>query len=145
MTRARRRVLFLCTHNSARSQMAEGLLRASGGERFEAHSAGTEPGGVRPEAVTVMAEVGIDISGQRSTALAEYVGDPFEHVITLCDEAREACPLFPGATRMDHWGFPDPSAAAAGRERLTAFREVRDGLRKQIEAFVAEWGSQPPM
>src|SRR4051812_38758738 len=106
-----RRVLFLCTHNSARSQMAEGLLRAWGGDRFEAHSAGVEATEVRPLAIRAMAELGIDIGIQRSKTLDGYLGQQFDDVITTCDEAREACPLFPGAARMLHWSFDDPSAA----------------------------------
>ena len=128
-----RRVLFLCTHNSARSQMAEGLLRELGGGGFEAHSAGTEATHVRPLAIRAMQEIGIDIGAQRSKALDEYAGQPFDLVVTVCDEAREACPYFPGARAQIHWSLPDPSKAAGGEEaRLAVFREVRDELRRRI-------------
>ncbi|BBL80170.1 protein-tyrosine-phosphatase [Rubrobacter xylanophilus] len=129
------RVLFLCTHNSARSQMAEGLLRHLGGDRFEAHSAGTEATRVRPEAVAVMAELGMDISGQESKTLDRYLGEPFDYVITVCDAANEACPAFPGARERLHWSFADPSQAQGDEEeRLAVFREVRDEIRARIEA-----------
>ena len=128
-----RRVLFLCTHNSARSQMAEGLLRELGGSGFEAHSAGTEATHVRPLAIRAMEEIGIDIGAQRSKTLDEYAGQPFDLVVTVCDEAREACPYFPGAREQIHWSLPDPSKAAGGEEaRLAVFREVRDELRRRI-------------
>lgn len=128
------RVLFLCTHNSARSQMAEGLLRSLGGERFEAHSAGTEATAVRPLAVKAMAELGIDISAQRSKTLDPYVEQRFDAVITVCDEANEACPVFPNAERRLHWSLPDPSqASGTEEERLAVFRSVRDELRRRIE------------
>ena len=128
-----RRVLFLCTHNSARSQMAEGLLRELGGSGFEAHSAGTEATHVRPLAIRAMQEIGIDIGAQRSKALDEYAGQPFDLVVTVCDEAREACPYFPGARAQIHWSLPDPSKATGTEEsRLAVFREVRDELRRRI-------------
>lgn len=129
------RVLFLCTHNSARSQMAEGLLRRLAGDRFEAFSAGTEATHVRPLAARAMAEVGTDISGQESETLDRYLGEPFDYVVTVCDAANEACPVFPGAKRRLHWSLPDPSKAAGSEEeRLGAFRAVRDELRSRIEA-----------
>lgn len=129
----RTRVLFLCTHNSARSQMAEGLLRHLGGDRFKAHSAGTEATGVRPEAVRAMAEIGVDISSQESKTLHRYLGEAFDYVITVCDAANEACPAFPGAGRRLHWSFEDPSAASGPEEeRLAAFRRVRDGIGERI-------------
>src|SRR5205823_752620 len=105
------RVLFICTHNSARSQMAEGLLRHLGGDRFEALSAGTEATQVRPLAIKAMAELGIDISGQESKTLDRYVHEPFDMVITVCDSAAEACPIFPAAMQRRHWSFADPSKA----------------------------------
>ena len=105
----KQRVLFLCTHNSARSQVAEGLLRHLGGDQFEVYSAGTEATQVRPLAIRAMAELGIDISGQQSKTLDRYLGEPFDEVITVCDAAAEACPIFPGARRRRHWSFPDPS------------------------------------
>jgi len=127
------RVLFLCTHNSARSQMAEGLLRAMAGDRFEAFSAGTTATEVRPLAIAAMAELGIDISGQRSEALTEYIGQPFDVAITTCDEAREACPFFPGAATQLHWSFDDPAAATGSEaERLAVFRRVRDEIAERI-------------
>lgn len=132
--RDKRRVLFLCTHNSARSQMAEGLLRHLGGDRFEAFSAGTEATQVRPLAIEAMAELGIDISGQESKTLDRYLGEPFDAVITVCDQAAEACPVFPGATRRLHWSFPDPSKATGTEaEQLAVYRTVRDAIRRRIE------------
>lgn len=140
----KRRVLFLCTHNSARSQMAEGLLRALGGDRVEAHSAGTEATGIRPLAVSAMSEIGIDISGQSSKTLERYAGQPFDLVVTVCDDAREACPYFPGATEQRHWSLPDPSAATGSEEdRLAVFRSVRDELRRRIEEELL-WRAGPP-
>ena len=130
----RRRVLFLCTHNSARSQMAEGLLRALGGQRFEAFSAGTEATHVRPLAVRAMAELGIDISGQESKTLERYLDQPFDAVITVCDQANEACPVFFGASQRLHWSLPDPSQATGTEEQqLAVYRDVRDALRERIE------------
>jgi arsenate reductase len=127
------RILFLCTHNSARSQMAEGLLRALGGERFEAYSAGTEATSVRPFAIKVMAEIGIDISGQTSRTLERYLGEAFDVVVTVCDAAAEACPVFPLARRRLHWSLPDPSqATGAEEEHLAVYRQVRDTLRQRI-------------
>jgi arsenate reductase len=132
-TPGRFRVLFLCTHNSARSQMAEGLLGHLAGDRFESFSAGTEATRVRPEAVEAMREIGVDISGQRSETLDRYLDEPFDYVVTVCDDANESCPVFPGAKRRLHWSFPDPSGVE-GRERLPAFREARDGIQARIEA-----------
>jgi arsenate reductase (thioredoxin) len=131
-TGGRARVLFVCTHNSARSQMAEGLLRELAGDRFEAFSAGTEATHVRQEAVSVMTEVGVDISAQEPKSLRRYLGEPFDHVIPVCDDANEACPFFPGAKRRLHWSFPDPSHVE-GEERLAAFRQVRDDIKIRIE------------
>lgn len=128
------RVLFLCTHNSARSQMAEGLLRHLGGERFKVFSAGTQETFVRPEAVAVMSEMGVDISGQRSKTLDLYLNEPFDYVVTLCDSANEACPVFPGAKNRFHWSFEDPSGTTGTEaERLEIFRKVRDEIRARIE------------
>lgn len=130
----RRRVLFLCTHNSARSQMAEGLLRALGAESFEAFSAGTEATHVRPLAIRAMAELGIDISGQESKTLDRYLNEPFDAVITVCDQANEACPVFFGARERLHWSFPDPSKALGSDEQqLAVYRQVRDAIRERIE------------
>ena len=129
------RVLFLCTHNSARSQMAEGLLRHLASDRFEAMSAGTEATHVRPLAVRAMEEIGVDISGQESKTLERYLHKPFDHVITVCDDANEACPFFPGAANRLHWSFEDPSKAEGTEEdRLSVFRSVRDRIRERIEA-----------
>jgi len=137
----RGRVLILCTGNSARSQMAEGLLRRDGGERFEVFSAGTRPAGVRPEAVEAMREVGVDISGHRSKSVDEFAGQSFDYVITVCDNARESCPIFPGVTERIHWGFDDP-AAVGGDEatRLAAFRRVRDEIASRLRAWLSEEG-----
>jgi arsenate reductase len=128
------RVLFLCTHNSARSQMAEGLLRHLAGDRFEVHSAGTEATSVRPEAIKVMAELGVDISGQASKAIDGYLNKPFDYVVTVCDDANEACPVFLGAKNRLHWSFRDPSrATGSDEERLGVFRGVRDEILARIE------------
>jgi arsenate reductase len=130
----KKRVLFLCTHNSARSQMAEGLLRHLAGGRFEAFSAGTEATHVRPLAVRAMGEIGVDISGQVSKTLDRYLHEPFDHVITVCDDANEACPFFPGAKSRLHWSFEDPSKAEGSEEeRLAVFRSARDRIRRRIE------------
>jgi len=128
------RVLFLCTHNSARSQMAEGLLRALGGDRFDVASAGTVATVVRPEAIAVMAELGIDITGQRSKTLESFVDAAWDEVITVCDQANAACPFFPGGRHRRHWSTDDP-AAVVGDEptRRAAFRAARDSLRARIE------------
>jgi arsenate reductase (thioredoxin) len=143
-TEDRVRVLFLCTHNSARSQMAEGLLRNLAGDRFEVFSAGTEATSVRQEAISVMAEIGMDISAQESKTLERYLGEPFERVITVCDEANEVCPFFPGARQRLHWSFPDPSTATGGyRERLRTFRNVRDEIRTRIEGELIG-ATEPP-
>jgi len=130
----KRRVLFLCTHNSARSQMAEGLLRHLAGDRFEAYSAGTEATQVRPLAIRAMAELGIDISGQQSKTLERYLREPFDAVITVCDQANEACPVFFGARERLHWSIPDPArAAGTEEEQLAAYRAARDAIRARIE------------
>jgi arsenate reductase (thioredoxin) len=133
------RVLFACTHNSARSQMAEALLRELGGDDFEAFSAGTEAAGIRPEAVTVMEEVGISLAGQRSKLIDEFRGQRIDYFITVCADAREACPFLPGAHRSEHWSVDDP-AAVEGPERLEAFRHARDELRNRIQAFISHSG-----
>ncbi|HEV2583919.1 MAG TPA: arsenate reductase ArsC [Ktedonobacteraceae bacterium] len=131
----KQRVLFLCTHNSARSQMAEGLLRSLGSMGYEAFSAGTEATHVRPLAIKAMAEVGIDISGQSSKTLERYLHEPFDEVITVCDTAAETCPVFPGAQHRRHWSLPDPSKATGSEEeQLAVYRRVRDALRARIEA-----------
>ena len=130
----KRRILFICTHNSARSQMAEGLLRFLGGDAFEAFSAGTEATFVRPLAIKAMSEMGIDISQQQSKTLDRYLREPFDEVITVCDTAAEACPVFPGAVRRRHWSLEDPSkATGTEEEQLAVYRRVRDELRSRIE------------
>ncbi len=133
------RVLILCTGNSARSQMAEGLLRHDGGNAFEVSSAGTKPSHVRPEAIAVMHEIGIDISGHRSKSVDGFAGQAFDFVITVCDNAKESCPVFPAATQRIHWSLDDP-AAVQGTEvqRLAEFRRVRDQLRTLLRQFVEE-------
>jgi arsenate reductase len=134
-------VLVLCTGNSARSQMGEGLFRAEGGPGVEVFSAGVKPSSVRPEAIAVMREIGIDISGQRSKSVDEFAGLRFDYVVTVCDNARDACPVFPGGTARLHWSLEDPAAVEGGEtERLEAFRRVRDELRERIRAFLAKVG-----
>jgi arsenate reductase len=130
---SKQKVLFLCTHNSARSQMAEGLLRHLARNRFEVHSAGTEATRVRPLAIQAMNEIGIDISRQESKTLDKYLGQPFDFVITVCDSANEACPVFPGVKNRLHWSFEDPAGAEGPKDqRLEVFRSVRDQIRERI-------------
>lgn len=129
-----RRILFVCTHNSARSQIAEGLLRAVGAPDLEVHSAGTMASAVRPEAIAVMHEIGIDIRGQASKTLTAYRDQPFDFVITVCDDANETCPIFPHAGERLHWSVDDPSRVHGTQaQRLAAFRHARDTLRARIE------------
>jgi len=130
------RVLILCTGNSARSQMAEGLLRHDAGNVYDVFSAGTKPTQVRPEAVAVMQEAGIDISGYRSKSVDEYAGQDFDYVITVCDNAKESCPIFPAKTQRVHWSIEDPAAVQGSeKDRLAAFRLARDELRARLKAF----------
>jgi arsenate reductase len=132
----KKRVLILCTGNSARSQMAEGLLRHDAGDRFEVESAGTKPGIVRPEAMAAMGELGVDISRHRSKHVDEFEGQHFDYVITVCDNAKEACPVFFGATTRLHHSFDDPAARnGSDEERLTLFRRVRGELRDYLGEF----------
>jgi arsenate reductase (thioredoxin) len=134
----KKRVLFLCTGNSARSQMAEGLLRNLAGDRFDAHSAGTHPVGINPLAIEAMREVGVDISRHTSKSVDSFLGEPFDFVITACDNAKEHCPLFPGDGVRLHWSFDDPAAAKGDHEeRLRVFRRVRDEIAGKISGFVA--------
>jgi len=141
----RQRVLFLCTHNSARSQMTEGLVRHLAGDRFDAFSAGTEATHVRPLAIRAMAELGIDISGQESKTLDRYLGEPFDAVITVCNQANEACPVFLGATERLHWSFLDPSrATGTEEEQLAVYRGVRDAIRARIKRDLIEQGERNP-
>jgi len=131
------RILILCTGNSARSQMAEALLRHEAGGRFEVFSAGTQPSRVRPEAIAVMAEIGLDISGHRSKSVDEFVGLDFDFVITVCDNAKETCPVFPGAVTRLHWPFEDPAAVEGSEEaRKAAFRRIRDQIHGRIMVFL---------
>jgi arsenate reductase (thioredoxin) len=137
----RQRVIFVCTHNSARSQMAEGMLRAFGGERFEALSAGTEATRVRPEAITVMDEIGIDISGHTSKGIEQFRGESFSWLITVCDEAKEACPTIPGVAQQAHWSIEDPSEREGDEQtRLEAFRSARDIIRDRLHIFMLAAG-----
>ncbi len=129
------KVLFLCTGNSARSQMAEGYLRHVAGDRFEAISAGIHPKGLNPLAVEAMREIGIDISGQESKAVTSLLGQHIAYVVTVCDNAREHCPIFPGTWKFLHWSFEDPAVSEGTREqRLAVFREVRDQIIAQIDS-----------
>ena len=133
------RVLILCTGNSARSQMAEGLLRHDGGPEYEVFSAGTHPSHVRPEATQVMREVGIDISGHRSKSVEEFAGQNFDYVITVCDNAKESCPVFPATTMRIHWSIEDPAAVQGSEEqRLAEFRRIRNQLRTHLRQLVQE-------
>ncbi|MEP7291359.1 MAG: arsenate reductase ArsC [Chloroflexota bacterium] len=130
------RVLILCTGNSARSQMAEGLLRKLAGERVEVFSAGSKPSVVNPFAIHAMARHGIDISGQRSKHLSEFLDQPFDTVITVCDQAAETCPIFLGKAQRIHWSFPDPAAAQGGdKEILAAFEQVRNDLEGKLAGW----------
>ncbi len=139
----RPKVLFLCTHNSARSQMAEGLLRELGKGKFEVFSAGTEATQVRPLAIEAMQELGIDISSQSSKILTQYLGESFDYVITVCDQANESCPIFPGAKNRLHWSFPDPSRATGTHaEQLAVYRQVRGALMARLQA---QFGVEQPV
>jgi len=124
--------------------MAEGLLRHDGGDKFEANSAGVNPSSVRQEAVAAMRDIGIDISGHRSKSVEEFLGQSFDYVITVCDNAKEQCPVFPGPVKRIHWSFEDPAAATGDYEtRLNLFRRVRDEIRKKLNEFIAE-STAPP-
>jgi arsenate reductase len=133
----KKRVLILCTGNSARSQMAEGVLRHDRDGEFDVESAGSKPGIVRPEAIQVMHEIGIDISGHRSKHLDEFAGQNFNYVLTLCQDANESCPIFPGAAKRIHRSFEDPPPPSVGseEERLAIFRRVRDQIRDYLRSF----------
>lgn len=136
----KKRVLILCTGNSARSQMAEGLLRELGKGKFEVESAGVAPSSVRPEAVEAMGEIGINISGHRSKSAEEFVGQKFDYIITVCDNAKETCPVFPGKATRIHQSFEDPPPETVGdySSRLEIFRRVRDRVRDWLNLFVNE-------
>lgn len=133
----KQRLLILCTGNSARSQMAEGLFRHYAGDRFEVFSAGTNPSVVRSEAIAVMNEIGLDISGHRSKSVDEFIGKPLDIVITVCDNANETCPVFPGSVKRMHWPFEDPAAVrGSDNVRKAEFRRVRDQLYSRIMEFL---------
>ena len=135
----KKRVLIICTGNSARSQMAEALLRHEAGDFYEVFSAGTHPAPVRLEAVTVMSEISVDISTQRPKPIAEFQGQQFDFVITVCDKAREECPVFVGETKWLHWPFEDPASfLEVGKERFHAFRQLRDRIHSRIMVFLGE-------
>lgn len=138
----RKRVLVICTGNSARSQMAEALLRHLGGDRVDAMSAGSTPAPqVHPLAVRAMAEIGLDISSQRPKPLTDFLGQPFDYIIAVCSKAAEACPFFPGPAQRIHWFYDDPAAVVGTEEeRMAAFRAIRDDLRTRI----AEWLASLP-
>jgi arsenate reductase len=134
-----KRVLILCTGNSARSQMAEGILRHDGGDSFEVSSAGTHPTKVRPEAIAVMNELGIDISGHRSKSVDEFQDQEFDYVITVCDNAKQNCPVFPAKTQRLHWSFEDPAAVQGSDDvRIEAFRRIRDEIRAKFTGFLQD-------
>jgi arsenate reductase len=140
----KQRVLILCTGNSARSQMAEGLLRHLAGDRFEVFSAGSKPSQVNPYAIEAMRKRGIDISGQRSKHLSEYLNQPFDYVITVCDQAAETCPIFPGKAQRLHWSFTDPAAVEGSNEEiLAAFIAVRDSLEEKLTTWAAQFSQHP--
>ncbi len=134
-----KRVLVLCTGNSARSQMGEGLFRKEGQGAVQVESAGTKPSLVRPEAIAVMKELGIDISGHRSKSVDEFTGQDFDYVVTVCDNARDACPVFPAKTQRIHWSFEDPAAVQGTEaERLDAFRRIRNQIHERVKEFYTQ-------
>jgi arsenate reductase len=139
----RKRVLIICTGNSARSQMAEGLLRALAGDRFEVFSAGTFATFVRPQAITVMNELGIDISAHRSKSVNEFIDTDFDYVITVCDHANQRCPIFPGSVERIHWSIEDPVMGGSEEAKLAAFREARDELQERIRGFIEQKKAPP--
>lgn len=138
------RVLFVCTGNSARSVMAEALLRHHGGDRFEVSSAGTEPKGVNPLTLRILAEAGIDGSFARSKSVTEFLGQPFDYVVTVCDQARQSCPVFPGVHESLHWGYEDPAeATGTDEERLAVFRRVFIQMAERVKQFAVVTARQP--
>jgi arsenate reductase (thioredoxin) len=144
MSKRRLRILVLCTGNSCRSQMAEGLIRQYGGDRVEVYSAGLEPRGVHPRAIQVMRELGIDISHQTSDHLSRYLEQPFDFVITVCNSAAALCPVFPGAGTKLHWPFADPAEATGPEPEIIAcFRSVRDQIAQQVKTWLAEQTGRP--
>jgi arsenate reductase len=138
MMSEKQRVLVLCTGNSARSQMAEGLLRHLGGDRFEVFSAGVEASFVRPQAIEAMKEIGIDISRHRSKSVSEFLEEDFDYVITVCDNANQRCPVFPGSVRRIHWSIDDPVVPGSEETQLESFRRARDELRRRLQIFIDE-------
>ncbi|MBN9658345.1 MAG: arsenate reductase ArsC [Acidobacteria bacterium] len=131
-----KRILVLCTGNSARSQMGEGLFRHEGAGQWQVESAGTKPSLVRPEAIAAMAEIGIDISGHRSKSVNEFVGQNFDYVVTVCDNARDACPVFPGAVNRLHWSFEDPASVQGPEaQRIAEFRRIRNQIHERVRTF----------
>lgn len=133
-----KRILVLCTGNSARSQMGEGLFRHMGGPGWEVHSAGTKPSRVRQEAIAVMQELGIDITSHWSKSVEEFAGQSFDYVVTVCDHARDTCPVFPATAGRLHWSFEDPAAVEGSEElRLASFRTIRDQIRERVTEFFA--------
>ena len=136
-----KRILVLCTGNSARSQMGEGLFRHIGGDGWEVHSGGTKPSVVRPEAIAVMKELGIDLTGHRSKSVDEFAGKFFDYIVTVCDHARDSCPVFPSNAERIHWSLEDPAAVEGTEEvRLAEFRRIRDQIRQRVQEFFAEKG-----
>lgn len=137
----KKRVLFLCTGNSCRSQMAEGFLRSLAGDRFEAFSAGVKPTQVNPLAIKVMDEAGIDISTQKSKSAMDLISQSFDYVVTVCDNAKQTCPVFPGKYEKIHWNLEDPAEAqGTEEEKLAVFRKTREGIRKRVEEFIKSTG-----
>ena len=137
-----KRILVLCTGNSARSQMGEGLFRHEGAGEWQVESAGTKPSLVRPEAIAAMAEIGFDISGHRSKSVDEFLGQNFDYVVTVCDNARDACPVFPGTANRIHWSFEDPAAVQGTEQhRMAEFRRIRDQIQERVRAFAADMRS----
>ena len=133
----KQRVLIICTGNSCRSQMAEAIWRHEAGDRYEVFSAGTNPKGINPLTERILKELSISLDGHRSKPVSEFAGQPFDLVITVCDHARETCPVFPGARRQEHWPFDDPAAATGSEEEILAiFRRVRDQIRERIREYV---------
>jgi len=139
----KQRVLILCTHNSARSQMAEGLLRSMAGDRFDVASAGTEATRVHPLAIRAMADLSVDLNSHTSKTVDRFLGEPWDYVITVCADANEKCPIFPGRTTRLHWSFPDPSqATGSDDERLDVFRKIRDQIAGRLREWVAGQGDR---
>ena len=139
----KKRVLILCTGNSARSQMAEGLLQHDAGDKFEVMSAGIISSFVRPQAIAAMKEIGIDISSHRSKSVDEFAGEDFDYVITVCDNAKEGCPVFPGKTTRIHWSFDDPAEAVGSEEeKFAVFRRVRDEIREKLRESIVRQNNE---